>query len=575
MATYKNKKITFDGAEYPLGDGIGSGGNGYVCSAKSAEDSVEYAVKFLTLKEGDNGYTEKSERFLQELRFCKDADHRNILKVLGHGEFNGQLCYIMPRCTKTLKTIIEEEHDFLKLLDYSTQLCEAVKYIHDRGIVHRDIKPENIFLDSNANLVLADFGIAHFVDSTLTKAGDWLGNKSYAAPEQLVKGNARDVTTSCDIYAVGAIINELFTKAKPSGSRFRTVSEVEPLLSPLDNLIDRCMRQNPEERPRIEEVLAEIKLIRGDLEQAVEFIMDGIFVDEQLSEDVVEKTLNKACKDILAAKHIFERVSGSELEKYDCNYHRDIHYNVSSHLKNLYFQKRVFDVCMRKFNYEAHVYAEGQQYTPLNLDNPHDFAFYKKFEGILSQYKVGNRTHDISGQILKIFSACCDYHCEEIIREIPRLEKFTSELDDAPILYIVYNLRQVLSSEDIREIDFIDHVEINWRTSVYDEAEDGSLYKAEEHDEEQILSLFEQKWDAICNKADAKHYSVKFKERAAYESFRHFALTLAKHYYAFEGDVLDVIRIKREYDGIVELEPWNSCDVTNVLAKILGLRTDY
>lgn len=138
-----------------------------------------------------------------------------------------------------------------------------------------------------------------------------------------------------------------------------------------------------------------------------------------------------------------------------------------------------------------------------------------------------------------------------------------------------YNLDKADFWDEIREIDFIDHVEINWRTSVYDEAEDGSLYKAEEHDEEQILSLFEQKWDAICNKADAKHYSVKFKERAAYESFRHFALTLAKHYYVFEGDVLDVIRIKREYDGIVELEPWNSCDVTNVLAKILGLRTDY
>ena len=111
------------------------------------------------------------------------------------------------------------------------------------------------------------------------------------------------------------------------------------------------------------------------------------------------------------------------------------------------------------------------------------------------------------------------------------MEKFTSELDDAPILYIVYNLRQVLSSEDIREIDFMDHVEINWRTSVYGEAEDGSLYKVEEHDEEQILSLFGQKWDAICSKADAKHYSVKFKERTAYESFKHFALTLAKHYY--------------------------------------------
>lgn len=131
------------------------------------------------------------------------------------------------------------------------------------------------------------------------------------------------------------------------------------------------------------------------------------------------------------------------------------------------------------------------------------------------------------------------------------MEKFTSELDDAPILYIVYNLRQVLSSKDIREIDFIHHVEINWRTSVYGEAEGGSLYKAEEHDEEQILSLFGQKWDAICSKADAKHYSVKFKERAAHESFQHFALTLAKHYYVFEGDVLDVIRIKQNMTGLL------------------------
>lgn len=52
-------------------------------------------------------------------------------------------------------------------------------------------------------------------------------------------------------------------------------------------------------------------------------------------------------------------------------------------------------------------------------------------------------------------------------------------------------------------------------------------------------------------------------------------LDLAKQYYVFEGDVLDVIRIKREYDGIVELEPWDSFDVMNVLAKLLGLRTDY
>ena len=575
MTIYKNKKITFDGIEYTLGDGIGSGGNGYVCAAKSAEDSGEYAVKFLALKKGDSGYTEKRERFLQELHFCENADHHNILKVLGHGEFESQLYYIMPRYAKTLRNIIKEEHDFLKLLDYSIWLCEAVKYIHDRGVIHRDIKPENIFLDNKSNLVLADFGIAHFVDSTLTKANDWLGNKSYAAPEQLIKGNGRNVTASCDIYAVGTIINELFTKAKPSGSRFRTVSEVEPLLSPLDNLIDRCMRQNPKERPRIEEVLAELKLMQGDLKRDMELVSNGILVDELLPETVTKELLNSVCKDILMAKHIFERASESELEKYDYNYHSEIRYNVSSFLKNLYFQKRIFDICMRKFNYEAHEYAEGRYYTPLDLDTPCDLALYESLSEILERYQVGKRAHDISGQILKAFSSCCDYHCQEVIREIPRLENFTSEMDDAPILYIVYNLRQVLSSDDTQEFNFIDHIGINWRTSLYDGIKDGSIYKSQENDEERILLQFEQKWGVICSKVDANHYSIKFIERSAYESFKHHALALAKPYYVFEGDVLDVIHIKREYEGIVELEPWNSFDVTNVLAKILGLRTDY
>ncbi len=575
MATYKNKKITFNDVEYILGDGIGDGGNGHVCAAKTLGEPVEYAVKFLTVKRDEKDYSIKSERFLAELHFCECSNHPNVLRVFGHGEFDGKLCYLMPYCPKTLKTIIEEERDFWKLLDYSSQLCEAVQYIHEQGVIHRDIKPENVLLDHESNLLLADFGIAHFVDSTLTKASDWLGNKGYAAPEQLIKGNAHGVSAACDIYAVGAIINELFTKSKPSGSKFKTIAEVEPLLFQLDALVNRCMRQNPEERPRIDEVLAEIKLIRGDLEQDMEFVLDGIFVEEHLPEEVVEKIVNRACKDILIAKHIFEQVPIEDLEKYNCNYHRDIHYKVSSYLKNLYFQKKLYNICARKFDYEANIYSRGKQYTPLDLDSPDDLDIYKSFEDTVIRYKVEGRVHDISGRILKIFSSCSNYHCEEIMREIPSLERIASELDDAPILYIVYNLRQVFSTENIREIDFIDHVEINWSASAYDEAADSCVYKSEEKNEEPILEQFEKKWGAICSKIDAKHYSVKFMGKSVYEDFKHFALNLAKPYYIFEGDVLDVIRIKREYDGIIELEPWNSFDVTNVLAKILGLRTDY
>lgn len=148
------------------------------------------------------------------------------------------------------------------------------------------------------NLVLADFGIAHFVESTLTKPGDWLGNKSYAAPEQLIKGSTQRITSACDIYSVGTIINEMFTKTKPAGSSFLTISEITPLLSPLDSLVNRCMRQNATERPKIDEVLLEIKFIRGDISQNMESILDIFSTNDHFPDGEDAKIiLNMSCKD--------------------------------------------------------------------------------------------------------------------------------------------------------------------------------------------------------------------------------------------------------------------------------------
>lgn len=71
MATYKNKKITLNGVKYTLGDGIGSGGNGYVCAARSAEDSGEYAVKFLTQKKETVVIQKKVNVFYKNYAFVR------------------------------------------------------------------------------------------------------------------------------------------------------------------------------------------------------------------------------------------------------------------------------------------------------------------------------------------------------------------------------------------------------------------------------------------------------------------------------------------------------------------------
>ena len=89
MAIYKNKRVIINGKNYLLGESIGSGGNGYVCSAKIEDDLVEYAIKFLTVKAEEANYEQKKERFANELNFCEETNHPNIIKVYGHGEFDG------------------------------------------------------------------------------------------------------------------------------------------------------------------------------------------------------------------------------------------------------------------------------------------------------------------------------------------------------------------------------------------------------------------------------------------------------------------------------------------------------
>ncbi len=72
------------------------------------------------------------------------------------------------------------------------QLCEALQFAHDEGVVHRDIKPENILLDKRGRVKVADFGLAKLlgqsaVDTGLTGTQQVMGTMHYMAPEQLAE----------------------------------------------------------------------------------------------------------------------------------------------------------------------------------------------------------------------------------------------------------------------------------------------------------------------------------------------------------------------------------------------------
>lgn len=559
--------------KYIIKEKIDDGGNGTVWKAEKQGDSGVYAIKILN----KDANSEKISRFEKECIFCKNNEHKHIVKVFDYIAEKGNAYCVMPFYPKNLRTVIKEEYDGFLLFSYIIQLCEAIKFIHNHPdhIIHRDLKPENVLIDDNNTLVLTDFGIAHFEDSIETKYREWLGNRRYAAPEQLATD---EVTTACDIYALGRIMNELFTKQNPSGEAFLTISDKTPLFSQLDSIVQKCRIQNPNLRPSINEILAELYLLEGELKEKIEEIKETISPLSETEYNVHDekKVINRAVKDIILAQHIFIEFSAERLEELNLHYHNNILYDMDIKIQNLFFQSLVLDLCVRKFSYESQGYVDEELYIPLNLENEEERLLYEELNFILDNYKIPYEYSNITSRIKKYFRSCCNYQCDELLCDIKELCNKESQIVKAPILYIVYLLRKYLDKKSIDKIVLSDNISISWKDYTSKECDNDEEYLIPLDQEEiKILNILVEKYDAFYSKADNSHYYVRFRTVDEFNKFKTYALELSRPYYIFEGDVMAILHIRREYNGVVELNTLNSFDVTSTLAKILGLREDY
>lgn len=576
--------------EYILKDQIGGGGSGTVWLAES--DGRQFAIKFINSKDKT-----KVRRFENEIAFCKNTNHKNIVKVISDGSLDDMPFYVMSNYPKTLRDIINEERDVDKLIKYLLKICNAVKYIHSKNIIHRDLKPENILINKN-DLVLADFGISHFKVYGITKENDLLANRNYIAPEQKVKNNATNIRLSADIYALGLIINECFTKQNPAGSQFKLIADYYPLLSELDVLIGNMIKQHDEDRLSIDTVCSELRFIYAKFKEAL--LSVNYFLHEQdypafISKSLHQKIIKIATEDILIGKYVFYKSALEDLQRYNHNWHMKIGYSVDDFLFNLYVQEQIFFSCKSKFEYEANIYRGNNWYNTLDLENNADhLSLYKQLVAVLTKYKFNYQDEsllDLSGRILKYFSSCADYHCKEILNKISEIEsKAEDNLRNAPIIWIVEHLRFGIR-ENIQylfdgvdglggkyEFDFTDHILINWdRTANYRTNKDedfffNKTYLEKEELERQILSVAKRKWNMKIQIINAEYCTIKFNTYHQYEKFRIYALQLGKQDYIFEGDVLGMFSNPSFIGNMVELKLSRVFAVRNTLAEILGLR---
>lgn len=262
------------------GDFLGQGGAGTVFLVKREE--TLYAAKKVELhnedKPGKTGEEnrKKNDRFREEIQFCKQFHSVHVIQIVAAEEDKDKeyIYYIMPYYENTLRNWIREGVTLEKKFDFLDQLYEAVSTIHDNGVIHRDIKPENILINSEGLLVLADFGISHFEGSERTMTKELLANRVYFAPEQIKGKDQKAVGFAADVFALGLITNELFTLSIPQGSTFTRIGDVYPLLSDLDDLVERMTYQDPDSRISIASAKSELKRIMCSYSESLDDVGD-------------------------------------------------------------------------------------------------------------------------------------------------------------------------------------------------------------------------------------------------------------------------------------------------------------
>jgi len=178
-------------------------------------EAVALKVPLLQIESDPAGF----DRFKREEEIGLQLNHPCILKIIPVEEKSRPYIVMEYLEGQTLSELLKSvrplpEPDAVKI---ASRVCEALEYMHSKGVVHRDLKPQNIMLCNDGSIRIMDFGIARAQNPRrLTFVGftPAMGTPDYMAPEQ-VRGSRGDART--DIYSLGAILYEMATGETPFG----------------------------------------------------------------------------------------------------------------------------------------------------------------------------------------------------------------------------------------------------------------------------------------------------------------------------------------------------------------------
>ncbi len=245
-------------------DLLGAGGMGAVYKARQPALDRIVALKILPSQNARG--VNFTERFNREARALARLNHPNIVAVHEFGQAGALSYFIMEFVDGANLRLLEQGSRLSprEALQIIPQICDALQYAHDEGVVHRDIKPENVLVDRKGRVKIADFGLAKIlsVDAEalrLTAEGQVMGTPHYMAPEQIEK--PLSVDHRADIYALGVVLYEMLTGDLPLG-KFSPPSRKVQVDVRFDDVVLRALENDPARRyQKASEVKTQVETI--------------------------------------------------------------------------------------------------------------------------------------------------------------------------------------------------------------------------------------------------------------------------------------------------------------------------
>jgi len=208
---------------------LGKGSFGVVKKVRHKKSHKTYAIKELDKKEIKD--RRMVEQVRNEIKIMYSLNHPNIVKLYSHFEDDLHISLILEfaergQLYQSLMTCPAKKFTEIEVAKIVYQIVEAMKYMHEKGIVHRDIKPENVLLDASGNTKLADFGWSNYIVSQ-AKRTTYCGTLDYLAPEMIEKEHKHD--HAVDLWAIGILTFELCTGTSPFSANIvsKTQSDME------------------------------------------------------------------------------------------------------------------------------------------------------------------------------------------------------------------------------------------------------------------------------------------------------------------------------------------------------------